>query len=293
MNFINDLRKIAKQILDHYGVDSSSAETDRDFIQMWMNVDLKLIPQQKYQVFRSNTLTSKSLSQDISDGIDSVQKKLEQGVDVTPHMSKGVLDGSFTDLLLSDWGIYHLHLGLSMDGNFIKRTKEVLFLSLHESRAYFIDVRDHGRNGEKHVFAQLDLLQTLADEFPKVIQRFEFKGFTDISPIITDPAEIIEYRKAGVEIYHKINDKIYAPMGGGITTASTSTQAIIKTDHLLYFVNDREKYVKESRDEVNKIFSQAYSNYDKDKADFHLCQDNNGFLLFDKHSGAAMRLHYP
>ncbi len=292
MNFINDLCKIAKQILDHYGVDSSSAETDRDFIQMWMNVDLKLIPQQKYQVFRSKTLTSKSLSQDINDGIDSVQKKLEQGGDVTPHMSKGILDGSFTDLLLSDWGIYHLHLGLSMDGNFIKRTKEVLFLSLHESRAYFIDVRDHGRNGEEHVFAKYDLLKTLADEFPEVIQRFELKGFRSDSSETSDPEIIDTARKTGIEIPQAINDKIYAPMGGGVTTASTSTQAEIKTDHLLYFVNDREKYVKENRDEVNKIFSQA-SNYEADKANFHLCQDDNGFLLFDKHSGAAMRLHYP
>ena len=285
MNFINDLRKIAKQILDHYGVDSSSAETDRDFIQMWMTLDLKLIPQQNYQVCRSKALTFKSLSQDISDGIDSVQEKLRQGVDVTPHMSKGILDGSFTDHLLSDWGIYHLHLGLSMEGNFIKRTKEVLFVFIHESQAYFIDVRDHGRDGEKHVFAQFDLLKTLADEFPKVIQRFEFRDFTNISPIITDPAEIIKYRKDGVEIYHKINDKIYAPMGGGITTASTSTQAQIETDRLLYFVNGLEEYVNESRNEVDNIFSQA-SNYEANKADFHLCKDDNGFLLFDKHSGA-------
>ena len=131
---------------------------------MWMNVRLKLIPQQKYQVFRSKALTSKSLSQEISDGIDSVQKKLEQGGDVTPHMSKGILDGSFTDLLLSDWSIYHLHLGLSMKGNFIKRTKEVLFLTIHENRAYFIDVREHGRDGEKHVFAQYDLLTRLIHE---------------------------------------------------------------------------------------------------------------------------------
>ena len=293
MNFINDLCKIAKQILDHYGVDSSSAETDRDFIQMWMTVDLKLIPQQNYQVCRSKVLTSKSLPQDINDGIDSVQEKLEQGVDVTPHMSKGILNGSFTDHLLSDWGIYHLHLGLSMDGNFIKRTKEVLFVFIHESQAYFIDVRDHGRDGEKHVFAQFDLLKTLADEFPKVIQRFELKDLKCSSSNVTDPEQIVKNRKDGVEIPYTINGKIYFPPGGGITTASTSTQAEIKTDHLLYFVNDREKYVKESRDEVNKIFSQAYSNYDKDKADFHLCQDNNGFLLFDKHSGAAMRLSYP
>lgn len=291
MNFIHDLCKIAKQSLDYYGVNICTAKTNRDFIQMWMNVRLKLIPQQKYQVFRSNTLTSRHLTQEISHGIDFVQEKLEQGDDVTPHMSKSLFNGNFTDYLLSDWGIYHLHLGLSMDGDFIKRTKEVLFFIVHENRAYFIDVRDHGKNGEKHVFAQLDLLQTLADEFPEVIQRFEFRGFADISPIITDPAEIIKYRKAGVEIYHKINDKIYAPMGGGITTDCTSTRAQIETDRLLYFVDNWEKYVNESRDEVDNIFSQA-SDYQADKADFRLCQDDNGFLVVDKHSGAAMRLSY-
>ena len=290
MNFINDLRKIAKQSLDYYGVDSSRAKTDEDFIRMWMNVCLKLIPQQKYQVFRSNTLTSRRLTQEISHGIDFVQEKLEQGDDVTPHMSKGLFNGNFTDYLLSDWGIYHLHLGLSMEGDFIKRTKEVLFFTVHENRAYFIDVRDHGKNGEKHVFAQLDLLQTLADEFPEVIQRFEFRGFTNIS-IITDPKEIIKYRNAGIEIYHKINDKIYTPPGGGITTACTSTQAEIETNHLLHFANNLEKDINEKRDVVDDIFSHA-SNYEADKADFHLCRDDNGFLLFDKHSGATMRLRY-
>ena len=234
MDFRNDLRKIAKQFLDHYGVDSSRAKTDEDFIQMWMNVCLKLIPQQKYQVFRSNTLTSKSLSQEIRDGIDSVQEKLEQGVDVTPHMTKTVLKGSFTDYLLSDWGIYHLHLGLSMDGNFIKRTKEVLFLTIHENRAYFIDVREHGRDGEKHVFAQYDLLKTLADEFPEVIERFELKGFRSDSSIISDPEIIATSREAGIEIPQAINGKIYAPMGGGITSARTSTRAQVEL--IIFFV---------------------------------------------------------
>ena len=292
MNFINDLHKIAKQFLDHYGVGSSRAKTDRDFIQIWMNVCLKLIPQQNYQVCRSKALTSKSLSQDISDGIDSVQKKLEQGGDVTPHMSKGILDGSFTDLLLSDWGIYHLHLGLSMDGNFIKRTKEVLFVFIHESQAYFIDVRDHGSGGEKHAFAQFDLLKTLADEFPKVIERFELKGFERISSNVTDPEQIVENRKAGVEMPYTINDKIYIPPGGGITTASTSTQVEIETDSLLYFAKKLKKNINEKRDEFDNIFSQA-SNYEADKANFHLCQDDNGFLLVDKHSGAFTPLIYP
>ena len=75
MNFRNDLYKIAKQLLDHYGVKSSSAKTGRDFIEMYINMRLKLIHPQKYQVLCSETLTSRSLPSKINDGIDSVQKK--------------------------------------------------------------------------------------------------------------------------------------------------------------------------------------------------------------------------
>ena len=292
MNFRNDLCEIAKQLLAHYGIDSSSATMDRDFIEMYMNIRLRLIPQQKYQVLRSRALAARGLPQDISDGINSVQEKLEQGDDVTPHMSKSILDGTFTDLLFSDWGIYHLHLGLSMKGNFIERTKQVLFLFTQGSRAYFIDIRDHGRNGEKHVFTQFDLLQILADEFIEIIEPFELRNVTGLSRNITDPEEIAKYRNAGIVLAHEINGKVYAPMGGGITTARTSINTVQETDRLLWWADDLKKYMNEKRDEVDSIFSQVI-NYDSDKADFHLCADDNGFLLFDKYSGVAARVPYP
>lgn len=293
MNFRNDLCEIAKQLIAHYGIDSSSATTDRDFIEMYINIRLRLIPQQKYQVIRSKALAVRSLPQEISDGINSVQGKLEQGIDVTPHMSKSILDGSFTDLLFSDWGIYHLHLGLSMKCNFIERTKEVLFLSIQGSRAYFIDVRAHGRNGEKHVFAQFDLLQILADDFPEVIEPFELKNVIDLSTNVTDPKETHDFRKTGVSLFRKINGKVYAPMGGGITSASTSVRAVEETDRLLMQADDLEKHINEKREEIDTKFSQA-TNYEADRANFYLCTDNNGFLLADKHSRVAMRwLSYP
>ena len=78
-------------------------------------------------------------------------------------------------------------------------------------------------------------------------------------------------------------------MGGGITSARTSTRAQVETDYLFCFANNLEKDINEKRDIVDNVFSQA-SNYEADKADFHLCQDDNGFLLFDKHSGASIRL---
>ena len=293
MNFRNDLYKIAKQLLDHYGVKSSSAKTGRDFIEMYINMRLKLIHPQKYQVLCSETLTSRSLSSKINDGIDSVQKKLEQGDDVTPHMSEKILKGTFTDRLFSDWGIYHLHLGLSMEGNFIKRTKEVLFLVIKENRAYFIDVREHGISGEPYVFSQLDLLQTLADEFPEVMEPFEVKHVVDISLDITDPAEIDKCRKAGLSLPYKINDKIYDSMGGGITSASTSVRVVEETDRLLRWADDKEKCINKKRDKIDAVFSQKSINYEADKADFHLCIDGNRFLLLsDKYSGVSEQLYY-
>ena len=283
MDFRNDLYEIAKQLLDRCDVDTSGA-TGRDFIEMYMNICLRLIPQQKYQVLRSNALAARSLSKKINDGINSVQGKLEQGVDITPHMSKRILDGTFQDLLFSDWGIYHLHLGLSMKGNFIERTGEVLFLSIQGSRAYFVDVRDHGRNGERHVFAQFDLLQILADDFPEVIKPFEMKAITGLSHNVTDPEEISIYRNGGVSLAHEINGKVYAPMGGGITTACTSIRVVEETDRLLKWADTLENNIKEKRDTIDAILSRDI-NYEANNADFHLCTDYNELLLVDKHSG--------
>ena len=292
MNFRNDLCEIAKQLLAHYGIDSSSATMDRDFIEMYMNIRLRLIRLEKYQVLRSKALTARNLPQKVSEGINSVQEKLEQGIDVTPHMSKSILDGTFTDLLFSDWGIYHLHLGLSMEGNFIERTKEVLFLSIQENRAYFIDVREHGPDGEEYVFSQFDLLQILADEFPEVIEPFELKNATDLSINVTDPKDTHDLRQAGVSMFRKINDKVYAPMGDGITSASTSARVVEETDRLLIWADNQEKHINEKREKLDTIFSQA-ANYEADRADFCLCVDDNGFLLVDKHSRVSMRLLYP
>ena len=85
MDFRDDLYEIAKQLLAHYGIDSSSATTDKDFIKMYMNIHLRLIRPKKYQVLRSKALTARNLSQEITNGISSVEKKLEEGTDVTPH----------------------------------------------------------------------------------------------------------------------------------------------------------------------------------------------------------------
>ena len=179
-----------------------------------------------------------------------------------------------------------------MKGNFIKRTKEVLFLSIQGSRAYFIDVRDHGINGEKHVFAKFDLLQILADEFPEVIKPFELEDVIRLSNNVTNPKETHDFRKAGVSLFREINGKVYAPMGGGITSASTSVRVIEETDRLLKWADNLEKHINKKRDEIDAIFSQAI-NYEADKADFHLCVDDNGFLLVDKHSRVSVRLPYP
>ena len=48
----------------------------------------------------------------------------------------------------------------------------------------------------------------------------------------TGPEETHDFRKAGVSLFRKINGKVYAPIGGGITSASTSVKAVEETDRL-------------------------------------------------------------
>ena len=59
----------------------------------------------------------------------------------------------------------------------------------------------------------------------------------------TGPEETHDFRKAGVSLFRKINGKVYAPIGGGITSASTSVRAVEETDKLLMWADNLEKHI--------------------------------------------------
>ena len=246
MNFLQDLKQIAETFINILGISFDNSLSASEIIEIFVNIQLKLIQPFPRKVIRSTKIQSATLDAHTTDVLNEIENKSINGKNLNPHLSKTLLDGEFTDHLFADWNIYHFHLNTEIDGNyFVKRSKDVLFVSIFQDVIYFIDIRPHGKNGEKHVFAQKELLEIIYDEWPWILEPYRLKGITYIETVVDDPKDIEAMRKAGVNIIQKIRDGIFAPMGGGITTAKTSVNARIETDRLIRMVREAEKYIKE------------------------------------------------
>lgn len=290
MDFVSDLPKIAKDVLDSYGVKYSNIKDERELVEMFVNLQLKLIYPIPRKVIKSKKIKNFPFSDKIQNALANLEEKFLNGIDVNAHLSKKILEGKFTDYLLADWNIYHLHLNLGPldEKGFIRRSDYILFLTIYKDVAYFVDVRPHG---EEYVFAQKELLQIIADEWPWIIEVYRIKGINGIEKSFDDAKEIHQLRKAGVMIVHEVNGSVIAPMGGGITTAGTALNVTTETDKLYEMARYNMEVIKENRRAINDELSKKYKIFNPDLATFHLTLNSNGFFVYEGTTGALIRLN--
>lgn len=278
MDFTKDLRAIAEVLLDYYGLSHTAKEDATAVVRRWVNIQLKLIRPIPREVFLSPKIQPTTYDAPIQQVLQVIEKKFLDGVDVNSHLSKRIFKEDYTDYLLSDWEIYHLHLSLNKDTRdpyFAKRSDKLLFVMLNDSNVYFIDVRDHD---EDYVFAQKELLQAVHDNWPEILAPYRLKGIF-VEQDITDPEEIHKLRKVGVTIIHKVCDALYAPAGGGITTASTAIRATTESDKLFRMARSAEEWARTNGKTILKEIQAVYPK--QDKLELHLDLNDKGFFVVD------------
>jgi hypothetical protein len=82
---------------------------------------------------------------------ETFRKKIENGDQLWPHLSRKIESGFDLDLLLNDWGIHHFHLSETVDSDgFVNRNRihgqeePLLFAMFKQSNAYLLDFGKHG-----------------------------------------------------------------------------------------------------------------------------------------------------
>jgi len=288
MDFIRDMELIARVVLDQYGIDPS-AVSGWEIVRLFLNFQLKLIKQIPRNVVMSKKIQNSSYGVSIKEALAPIEHKFRVGDDVNPHLSKGILRGEYTDALFADWRIHHLHLNTGFDKRdkrFVRRSDDVLFITISDDTAYFIDIRPHNPKREPYVFEQKALLQTIVDEYPYVLEPYKIKGAVGLEDEVNDAEQIKEMRR-GVNVIHKINGAVYRPLGGGITIAGTSVMVTRRANHLYYLAKDAEKYVVKNRAQINKLLSRI-ENYNPSEARFHLGLVNDDFLIYEEVTRAAV-----
>lgn len=231
--FQANVDKIIETFIDTYGLKHGQEVTNlSDPLLRWLDFVTRYIPLRPRTVFLSNKFPKK-LDADIEAALKNLASLIDNGSDINPYQSKGLIlynDTSATkrqqrtDLLWADWGIYHLHLAtrpISSRQYFSERSEWLLFCMFGVDFACFIDVRNHG---DENLFSDPDLIKTIADSWPEIMERYHVKDV--FAPGKQhNSSEIASLRKGGVSSFVTIGNQVYMGPGMGVTTASTSTKA--------------------------------------------------------------------
>ena len=165
-----------------------------------------------------------------------IERKIKSGENVNPYLSCKASQLRYSDDLLNDWKIQHLHLGKEYaEGKLkgkIKRTTEVLYVFFTEDSAYFITIDNH----DPDTFAKQELLHILHDNWPEVLKPYKDHGL-DIRSVI--PGDLtnkhrFDLRKAGYNLGVDVmpDGTAYVLIGGGRMTSGDNMMDVDFTNRL-------------------------------------------------------------
>ena len=211
-------------------------ELREEAVMTWFNYRRSNIPVRPRTLVHNPSLICPP---EVSHGWQMLKSEVTKGIDLTPRLSRKIENADYKDGMLYDWGFHHFHLGTVFDSKhpqLIQGTAFVLLAIVDSSKFYPVDFVQHGKWGDKAI------LEKAIKAFPDRFEPFQLKGITDIAYPCTDENDIMEIRKLGMNSFVKVDDKVYAPPGGGLTMAGTSVMATIELDkyrHQLRTIEDQ------------------------------------------------------
>lgn len=160
-------------------------------------------------------------------GWASLKSKIEDGQNLSPHLSLQIERVMAKDPLLFDWGVYHLHLGEAVhpnNGSFVERTGPVLFGFPTTDVFHAIGIYEHG------AWSDSSVIETLNANWPELTSRAKLEGVISLARDYTDE-DRAKLRAAGVNLITPLSDGTFiAALGGGYSTNGISTAGVMASD---------------------------------------------------------------
>jgi hypothetical protein len=182
------------------------------------------------------------------------------------------------DLVFSDWGLHHFHLGadLANTQKRVMRTRRVLVAYLSHDDAYLLNVVPHGK-GFHDIWGRKVFLETLHNNWPEVLGRYEVRGV--LPPKETEqfqPHDYIQLRESNLSTFVEIQGKVFMGPGLGIATDGSSSKAVQLAGKISNELNEGEKLFREKYPNVD-----AYLFVRTDASvGFYVPDENAAFSIF-------------
>lgn len=246
LDFLEDFRKIIFDQLKQEGYQPDVNDDLNELYPKYYNILRRSIEIKPRKVLSSKELKRKKLKKQTKEILNHFKNKIESGENLNPYISKLINNLNFEDNLLNDWGIHHFHMGKKLNDNgFIERTNTLLYAYVKDDCIYLIEVFDHSN------FSDNTLIEIIHTNWPEVLEPYRLEGILDIGPSINNQ-ERSELRKTRLTLTTKTKDNtVYAPMGGGVTTAGTSLMASMTCIKIIEYISALEQSVKNNIDQFS------------------------------------------
>jgi hypothetical protein len=257
MDLAQTVRKCVLKLLPHDRSDprvvmALRAKRPGELIVLFLNWRERLVFPTPRQVLISRAFEQNPILYRKSVAVSQLITDIEHGRDLTKYLSRNVKIGfelprkqgskalrrlRYLDLLLNDWGIYHLHASTVIESDgFVERNKELIFAIFRPERAYLIDILSH------EDFTEERLIQIVVDTWPNDHLVNEIKGVTGSRRRYTKE-DRSKLRDVGITTFVEIGDRVFLP-AAGISSAGTSTKASILSNRMLRALRRFEEEVK-------------------------------------------------
>ncbi|MAD43155.1 MAG: hypothetical protein CL623_12295 [Arcobacter sp.] len=255
--------KLHQDFLNFFNKENYNNKNLEELFHLYCNKLNKQFSSQKYKV-----LISKELKSTTNNIVNEIKKDFENGnIDtLNKRLSKASIKEDENDLLLNNWGIYHLHLGAIRESSFSGRTGLLLFIKIIDNKVYFLDLKEHGN------FSSIDFIKIMHNNWSQEIENFKIKDIVDIEPKPTEE-EVFQCWKVGLNIAltfidNKNNEVSYLPLSGGVNLGKSPINATSKWIYLLRTLPEID----------NKVNSKCYLRFDYVNKKFHIEDENNDVL---------------
>lgn len=212
-----------------------------------------------------------------------LSRRIRVGYDAVRHGPKDLKHRRDLDLLLSDWGVHHLHLStiVEQDG-FVARSGPLLLGVFHRTDAYLIDIIEHGD------WSRQSLMEIVVRHWPEAGILYALPRVTGLDRSVGDESRK-QLREAGVNVALEIDGEVYmSPCG--ITSAGTSTLATMQSIRLRRTVEAFCEQVEDNPQWLTGLILQA-GRAPPPHPDLRFVFLKEGYGILETRSQTIVRLH--
>lgn len=255
IDFVRDAKELFRRRLEAMGV---IVKHDNDPIISWYIYRGRTIPISRRKVVKAKGFSCPPL---FTEKLKSLETKIENGANLDSYLSRSIMNCSKDDLMLYDWGIYHLHISDNLDtkksDGFMERSDLLLYALFNNDKVYFIKTINH--KGENNMWTKKECLEIINDNWPHLLEPYVMKGVAEEQQYISDD-ERSALRKNHVNTFVTLNNGVVImPPNMGFMCDGTPIKAVYDADNLKKQLNEVQSNIM---NDISNFRKQIKSNED-------------------------------